>query len=51
MEPNVKSAKTCKLFNAGVSAAAQIGKTADPTCYNAVVGWKTSATGCLKKWR
>jgi len=33
--PNVKSAKTCKLFNTGVSEIARNGKSTDPTCYNA----------------
>jgi len=33
VEPNVKSAKTFKLFNAGVSAKSKTGKTTDPTCY------------------
>lgn len=33
-EPNVKSSKVRKLFNAGVSALEQIGKSADPTCYD-----------------
>jgi hypothetical protein len=32
--PNVKSAKTCKLFNAGVREITGNGKTTDPTCYN-----------------
>jgi len=36
MEPNVKSAKTCKLLNAGVIELAGLAKSADPTCYNAV---------------
>ena len=36
VEPDVKSIKTRKLFNAGVIASAQIGKSAYPTCYNAV---------------
>lgn len=49
MEPHVKSAKTRKLFNAGVSASAQIGKTTDPTCYNAARSKK--GPGCLTMWR
>lgn len=36
VEPEVKSAKTCKLFNAGVSEISQIEKSADPTCYNSL---------------
>lgn len=34
MEPNVKSRKTCELFNAGVSELAGSAKSADPTCYD-----------------
>ncbi len=34
VEPHVKSAETRELFNAGVSASARSGKSADPTCYN-----------------
>lgn len=51
VEPHVKSAETRKLFNVGVSASAQNGKSADPICYNAFVGWKTNSTGCLTLWR
>lgn len=36
VEPDVKSAKTCKLFNAGVSGNTKTEKIADPTCYNVV---------------
>lgn len=39
------------MSNAGVRASAQIGKTADPSCYDALVGWETNATGCLTMWR
>jgi hypothetical protein len=34
-EPNVKSAKTPKLFNAGVSGKSETAKSADPICYDA----------------
>lgn len=34
MEPKVKSSKTCKLFNAGVSEKAKTEKSADPMCYD-----------------
>lgn len=36
VEPDVKSAKTFKLFNAGVSGNRETAKSADPTCYNFV---------------
>jgi hypothetical protein len=36
VEPDVKSSKTHKLFNAGVSGNSKTGKSADPVCYNAV---------------
>jgi len=34
--PHVKSAETRKLFNAGVSGKLETGKSAYPSCYNAV---------------
>ena len=40
--PHVKSAETRKLFNAGVSGNLKTGKSADPTCYNALVQWRAS---------
>jgi hypothetical protein len=36
--PEVKSAKTCKLFNAGVSRRAVSAKTVDPIVYDVGVG-------------
>lgn len=36
MEPDVKSAKTRELFNAGGSGNSKTGKNADPTCYSYV---------------
>ena len=49
VEPNVKSAGTRELFNAGMSAAAQIGKSADPSCYDSSRSKK--GPGCLTLWR
>lgn len=40
MEPDVKSAETRKLFNAGVSGKSEPGKTTDPTCYDLPVSQK-----------
>lgn len=37
VEPDVKSAETRKLFNAGVSGNAKDGKSVDPICYIAPV--------------
>jgi hypothetical protein len=37
VEPKVKSAKTCELFNADVSGNVGTAKSVDPTCYHAVV--------------
>jgi hypothetical protein len=37
VEPEVKSAKTCDLFNAGVSGNPKTGKSTDPTCYTSPV--------------
>lgn len=36
VDPHVKSGKTCKLFNAGVSGNSKTERSADPTCYDAV---------------
>lgn len=36
VEPHVKSAETRDLFNAGAGTPAQIGKSADPSCYNSL---------------
>lgn len=41
VDPHVKFAKTCKLFNAGVSGNSKIGKTVDPSCYDSPVSRKT----------
>src|SRR5690349_5614946 len=52
VEPQVKSAKTCKLFNAGVSGIAGSAKTADPPCYNTPATLEeANAAGCLTMWR
>lgn len=37
VEPDVKSAETCGLFNAGVNELAETAKTADPSCYTTPV--------------
>jgi len=42
MEPDVKSAKTRELFNVGVSGKSGMEKSADPTCYDALVQWRAS---------
>jgi hypothetical protein len=52
VDPNVKSSKMRKLFNDGVSGNSKIGKTTDPTCYNAPVSRKRltrrlTPPGCL----
>ena len=36
VDPKVKSSKTRKLFNAGMSGNAETRKSADPTCYDVV---------------
>jgi hypothetical protein len=41
VEPKVKSSKTFKMSNAGVSEIARNGKSADPTCYHSPVAQKS----------